>query len=194
MAIKIINLSKRFDEKIIFENFSYDFGDKGIYILKGDSGIGKTTLLRLISGLDKDYSGHIIKEGYLKISYCFQEHRLFPWLNAIKNVIVASGDESDGILIEKASKLLNRLKFTDKDMLLLPSQLSGGMRQRVSFARAILNEANILLLDEVTKELDTELSKTILDIIKEESKKRLIILVTHKPWEIEYLEGTVVYI
>ena len=64
-------------------------------------------------------------------------------------------------------------------MLLTPHQLSGGMRQRVSFARAIMKNSSCLILDEPTKELDTELVKTVIDMIREEAKKRLVILVSH---------------
>ena len=74
-------------------------------------------------------------------------------------------------------------------MNLFPSKLSGGMKQRVAFARAFLNPSKILLLDEITKELDEELSLKILDLIKKEAENRLILLITHKDFEADYLSA-----
>ena len=80
---------------------------------------------------------------------------------------------------EKAKALLSRLNFSEADMYLMPSQLSGGMKQRISFARAIMKNSSCLLLDEPTKELDAELVKKLSEIIENEAKSRLVILVTH---------------
>ena len=88
---------------------------------------------------------------------------------------------------ELTKSLLKRLKFSESDMLLRPEELSGGMRQRVAFARAVLKKSDVLLLDEATKELDSELADTVLQIIAEEAKKRLVIFVTHKKSESEIL-------
>ena len=85
MSLIIKNLKKNFGRKIIFDNFSYSFNDTGIYALTGESGIGKTTLLRIIACLDKDFSGSI--EAPKKVSVAFQEHRLFPNLSALDNLI-----------------------------------------------------------------------------------------------------------
>ncbi len=194
MSIKISNLIKKFDEKIIFDDFSFEFNNNGIYILNGDSGAGKTTLLRIIAGLDKDFEGEIIKSDKTCISYCFQEYRLFPWLNAIDNIVIAISDKNNESIRDRAAEILRLLNFSETDMKLMPNELSGGMKQRVSFARALLYPSNVLLLDEVTKELDENLSIKILDIIKEEAKNRLIILVTHKPLEIQYLSGEIINI
>ena len=75
--------------------------------------------------------------------------------------------------------MLTRLSFTESDMHKRPSELSGGMKQRVAFVRAMLKNAPILILDEPTKELDPDTAKIMVDIIVEESKKRLVIVVTH---------------
>lgn len=194
MSLVIKNLTKSFGEKVLFKDFSYSFDDTGIYILKGKSGIGKTTLLRIIAGLDTDYSGEIHGGGIQNVSFCFQEHRLFPLISAFNNILKVSFKEDSETNKELTRSLLSKLSFTDSDMKLSPEKLSGGMRQRVDFARAVLKKSKILILDEATKELDSALSEKILAIIKEESKKRLIIMVTHKEDEIEKLNAKVIFV
>ncbi len=190
MALSIKKLTKAFGEKVILSDFSYDFSDKGIYIISGNSGSGKTTLLRIIAGLDKEYLGEVIGGGFDNVSYAFQEYRLFPMLTALKNLTVAVYDEPNDNDILSASSLLSRLKFTESDMELFPRELSGGMKQRVSFARAVLKNAPILILDEPTKELDSEVCQIIREIIMEESEKRLVLVVTHRAEDVEGLEYT----
>ena len=178
MSLSIKGLTKSFGEKTVFKDFSYDFSDIGLYLIRGDSGVGKTTLLRMISGLDSAYSGDISGGGLTNVSYAFQEYRLFPTLTALENVMVSSKTESAADK-ESALEYLSRLGFTEADTALLPSELSGGMKQRVSLARAFLSDAKILLLDEPTKELDPTLAAVVLEMISEESKKRLVIMVSH---------------
>ena len=178
MALVIKNLKKNFGRKEILHNFSYSFADRGIYAVTGESGIGKTTLLRIIAGLDKDFTGELL--GAEQVSVAFQEHRLFPNLNALDNIVFAISERKDEAVIVEAKKILSKLGFDEADMLLFPDQLSGGMKQRVSLARSFLYEGKILLLDEPTKELDEENAKRVKEVIKELSQSRLVILVSHK--------------
>ena len=191
MSLEIKNLSKAFGQKTIFSEFSYSFSDKGIYILRGKSGIGKTTLLRIIAGLDKDYIGAVIGGGIGRVSFVFQEYRLFPQLSAFENVMIASSDNSDSDK-NKAHHLLARLGLSPDDMLLLPSELSGGMKQRVSLARAFMKNAPVILLDEPTKELDAALCEQVCEMIKEIAEDKLVILVTHKEEDLLILNGDVI--
>jgi ABC-type lipoprotein export system ATPase subunit len=174
MILKLDNLSKRFDGADIFSDLSYSFEDNGIYIITGESGIGKTTLLRIIAGLDKEYDGYVKGGGVENISFMFQEYRLFPVLNALKNASLVSPNN-----LSEASKLLIRLGFKEIDLKKNPHELSGGMKQRVAFVRALLKDSPILLLDEPTKELDEDTANIMLEIINEEAKNRLVIMVTH---------------
>ncbi len=192
MSLILKDIKKSFDNKIIFDGFSYTFDNTGIYAVTGESGVGKTTLLRLIAGLDKDYSGEITGGGIKNVSFAFQEYRLFPTLTALENAVIANGDMSDGELVAKAKTLFTRLDFLDSDLSLLPRELSGGMRQRVSLVRAILKKSPVLILDEPTKELDAGIIKELYNIIIEESKKRLIIMVTHREDDIKSLSPTVI--
>ena len=175
MPLKLNNISKSFGDKSILNSFSYTFNETGLYIVSGDSGVGKTTLLRIIAGLDEDFSGNIENGGIDNVSFMFQEYRLFPTLSAQKNASISSKNR----IYNDAELMLKRLGFTEEDMKKKPNHLSGGMKQRVAFARAILMESPVLLLDEPTKELDLDTAKVMIDIILEEAKKRLVIAVTH---------------
>ena len=180
MSIKLKNLSKAFDGKIILDGFSYEFPSRGLVVLKADSGVGKTTLLRIISGLDKADSGEIIGVTPNSISYAFQEYRLFSHLDAIENVLIASFKNADGNDKRQAIDLLGRLRLTKNELSKLPPELSGGMKQRINLARAFLCDRPILMLDEPFKELDEELIRIVTEIIYEQAKSKLVILVTHQ--------------
>lgn len=184
MSLTVKNINKAFEDKLIFEDFSYEFREKGIYAITGESGIGKTTLLRIIAGLDKNYRGEVIDGGIKNVSFAFQEYRLFPSVSAIENLL------SIGCEKNEAEKILIRLGFSRQDFNLMPSELSGGMKQRVSLARAFLKKSPILLLDEPTKELDSKLKDTLYDLIKKEAENRLIIFVTHNTDDISALSAT----
>ena len=194
MALILNDISKSFGEKTLFSHLSATFEEKGLYSLIGASGSGKTTLLRMIAGLDNDYSGNISGGGIENVSIMFQEYRLFPTLTAFENVIIPNGNINDVSLRDYASKLFDTLGFTESEMQLKPDQLSGGMKQRVSFARAVLAKRPILLLDEPTKELDEALRQRLYSIILKESEKRLIIMVSHNQADLEALNPTVIYL
>ena len=187
--LEIKNLSKSFDGKTLFGNFNLSFKDKGVYAIVGESGIGKTTLLRMIAGLDNEYTGEIFGGGIERVSFAFQEYRLFPWLSAIDNVIFAISDRKDEAVYKKAYDMLSTLGFSESDMNLTPSGLSGGMKQRVSIARAMLFDRPILLLDEPTKELDPGNSDIVRSLIIEESRRRLVILVTHRQEDVSLINA-----
>ena len=194
MNLELRSITKSFGGNTLFRNFSYIFPEIGSYILKGDSGTGKTTLLRIIAGLDNDYEGDVIGGGFKNTSFCFQEYRLFPSLSAFSNVLKASFGEVSEENSQKTASLLLKLGFTEESMKLKPAKLSGGMKQRIAFARAVLRNSPILLLDEPTKELDLELSAKMIEIINEEAQKRLVITVTHKNEEWDMLGNNFIII
>ncbi len=187
--ITISDLTKRFGEQIVFENFSYAFPETGLYCLMGESGRGKTTLLRIIAGLDKDYRGEVT--SLPRVSYLFQDKRLFPTLTTLDNLMIvchAKGDEK-AAFAARAKALLLRLNIAEDDFLKKPAQLSGGMQQRVAIARAVLFDAPVLLLDEPSKELDEQNIQVLREIIREESEKRLVIAVSHHEDDIQVTEA-----
>lgn len=192
MNLSIKSIKKSFGEKKIFDGFSYEFSERGIYAICGESGVGKTTLLRIISGLDTEYSGTVVGGGFKNVSVAFQEYRLFPQLTALNNVIIPNGEGES--ISNTAKELLMNLGFSEEELKKRPHELSGGMKQRVSLARAILKDAPILLLDEPTKELDTALRNTVYDIIRKKSERRLVIIVTHQSEDIEVLGAVKIFL
>ena len=165
--------------------------------LLGPSGCGKTTLLNIIGGLDHYNGGDLIINGKStkrytdrdwdvyrnhRIGFIFQSYNLIPHQTVLGNVELAltiSGVSREE-RIAKAKKALARVGLSDK-YYKKPNQLSGGQCQRVAIARALVNDPEILLADEPTGALDTVTSVQIMDLIKEISSERLVIMVTHNP-------------
>ncbi len=192
MSLSIKNLTKHFGSKCIFDGLSLEFDGRGAYAILGESGIGKTTLLRIICGIEKNFSGEVIGGGVKNTSVVFQEYRLFPRLSAVDNVIFANHDKKTSENQKEAENMLFALGFSADDVTLYPSELSGGMKQRVSIARALLRKAPILLLDEPTKELDPENAARLLSLIKKEAETRTVIIITHKTEDAELLGAKVI--
>ena len=163
----------------------------------GQSGCGKTTMLNIIGGLDRYTTGDLVIDGKStkeykdkewdtyrnhKIGFVFQSYNLIPHQTVLENVELAltlSG-VSKAERKKRAVAVLKRVGLGDK-LKNKPSQLSGGQMQRVAIARALVNDPEIILADEPTGALDTETSVQIMEILKEISKDKLIIMVTHNP-------------
>ena len=185
--IEISQVSHRFDEKAVIRDLSFTFPEKGIFALMGPSGCGKTTLLRLIAGLEKPSSGSITHNG-TKIAMAFQEPRLLPWLNCRSNInIVLPKDKRSS---NEAEAWLEAFELKDAADL-MPNELSGGMQQRVSLARALAAGADLILLDEPLTGLDEELKLRLAPMIKKACENATVILVTHDASEAKSLSATV---
>ena len=189
MKLQINKLNKSFGDKVVLRDLSYTFQPKAITLLKGESGVGKTTLLRIISGLEKADSGVVTGINESGVSYAFQEHRLIPGISALDNITVACYGKATDDDRNEALQMLLRLKLTKSDAMQLPKSMSGGMKQRASLARAFLSKAPILLLDEPFKELDAGLVIIVKEIIKELAKTKTVILVSHSDTE-DYADYT----
>lgn len=183
MKIQINNLTKKYGDKVVFENYTNTFDFNGILLIKGVSGLGKTTLMRIIAGLEKADKGEITTNAK-SIAFMFQEDRLIPFISVLKNLTAICSEE----------KALHYLKLmgleNEKDN--SPLSLSGGMRRRVALARALCFESELVILDEPFKGLDEELKSVICEIIKEESKNRDFIIISHDSQDAELLNAKII--
>ena len=197
--IELSNINKTFInlKKIsVLKKVSYKFKKGKIYSLMGPSGSGKSTLLNILSLIDRPNAGSIIieknhidfknlqKNDILrakKIGIIYQQDNLLSDFTAIENVYLAglAAGNDKNLSISKAKKLLRKVGLTNRSNH-YPSQLSGGEKQRVSIARALINDPQIILADEPTGSLDLETAKGIFDLLKKQiNPNRLIIFATH---------------
>lgn len=191
--VQIDRVSFSYGKKRVFDGFSCSFNGPGIYLFTGPSGCGKTTLLRLIAGLEKPTSGILTVSD--PCAFAFQEYRLFPTSSALLNVTAVRTPKTKEEAARndaEALALLTSLGLSAEEANAAPDALSGGMKQRVSLARALFSPHPIKLLDEVTKELDQTSISLVLEQISRFSKESLILFSTHHPEDCEKLSTTVV--
>ncbi|WP_029504836.1 ABC transporter ATP-binding protein/permease [Lachnoclostridium phytofermentans] len=205
--IRIKNLNKKYGGTLIFDNASFSFPNKGLVCVLGPSGCGKSTLLNLIAGFDSDFDGEISVHGtslsemnaselyaYRRdnIGFVFQNYHLISGYTAIENILLASdavgASRADSEL--KARELLQKLGLFDKAEQKIET-LSGGQKQRVAIARALINNPSVILADEPTGALDRKNSSEIMELLKELSKRRLVLVITHDKKCAEYAEQVV---
>lgn len=185
MDIKLLHINKQFDNKPVLKDLSITFPQGRISCLMGPSGIGKTTLINLIMGLEKADSGTITGLEDKIISPVFQEDRLIEHWDTINNIkLVCSKDVTNKIIEDELNKVG---LYEDRYKPVLT--LSGGMRRRVALLRALLYDGNLLILDEPFKGLDKELKNRVIEYVKEKAKGKTVILVTHDLKDAELLEA-----
>lgn len=177
--IKITNLNYQIHSQVILKNINFTQKKGQIICFFGPSGCGKTTLLKCIAQLAIGYRGQIDNHAR-KLAYLFQEPRLLPWKTAIDNVKFVC-DNPHPILAD----LFSFVGLSDNDLHKYPSQLSGGMRQRVALVRALINQPDLLLMDEPFSALNYELRLKLQDKILDDvqNKNLSVILVTHDSYE-----------
>ena len=187
MAIVIENLTKSYGEKLVLPPFSCAIGEGEVVCLLGQSGCGKTTLLRLLLGLEMPTGGTVTGRPD-RISAVFQEDRLCPAFSAVTNVSLALGRQASKAEIEA---LLTQLGLGDA--LHKPvHELSGGMQRRVAIARSLLCPADLYLMDEPFKGLDEDTRRAVMDAVLARTKGKTLLVVTHDPEEAAYLGGRIV--
>jgi polar amino acid transport system ATP-binding protein len=197
MRLTLNHLSKSFGPHRVLDDLTCDFGELRSLALIGPSGGGKSTLLRIIAGLEWPDSGAmtlneepvafgnetLLRAHRLHLGVVFQAYNLFPHLTALRNVTlplekvhgVARGEAE-----ERAHEALRRFQLADHAHK-KPAQLSGGQKQRVAIARAIAIKPRLLLFDEPTSALDPEMTAEVLEVIEElKNEGRDFLLVTHE--------------
>jgi ABC-type lipoprotein export system ATPase subunit len=197
--LELNKVSKNFitEKKIkVLNNLSYKFKRGKIYSLMGPSGSGKSTLLNIISLIDRPSSGSVKfddKQVYFtdkkendiyrskNIGIIYQNNNLLSDFTALENIYLASLaiNNNKNVAINNARNLLKKIGLSSRSDH-LPSELSGGEAQRISIARAIINDPKIILADEPTGSLDTSNAKNIFQLLKDQKRSdRLIIFATH---------------
>ena len=188
--VRLQGVEKSFNGKAVLSELDTVFEAGKVTVIEGPSGIGKTTLGRIIAGLETADRGEVIADGKFKLSYLFQEDRLLPWLNGYDNLAL-------GLLRDKKNdknSVSNRISSKNDIMEMaenleisqalykMPAELSGGMKHRVALGRTFLADSNIVILDEPFRGLDDELTERIMRRIWDDSvKDKTVIVITHKP-------------
>lgn len=178
--IKLDNISFSYGENNVLKNFSLEIKSGDRICLFGDSGCGKTTVLRLILGLEKPQSGTIFMKKYLKPAVVFQEDRLLPFKTVLENITLFGANEEKALSILKEMGLENSVAHK-------PTELSGGMCRRVALARALSLNFDFLVLDEPFTGLDSDNINSAVKLINSILGNRTLILVTHSKAEAEAL-------
>lgn len=172
-VLKVERLTKRFGDLLVLDNWNINLGKGERVVLLGPSGCGKTTFFRIVAELDQHYDGNV--EIFVdKIGYVFQEPRLLPWRNINNNLKIIRDNETK---IKEIISMMGLEGFEN----LLPSRLSGGMKQRVNIARALLVEPDILIMDEPFTSLDLNIKLSIIEDINKlwERNRYSLLMVTH---------------
>ena len=178
--IEVRNVSKSFDGKRVLENVSLVIEKGKCTVLTGASGKGKTTLMRIIAGLEEADSGEVIYREKPVCTFVFQENRLLEHKSVLDNILTVAPDR------KRAEYFLERtglLPHKDKKA----GSLSGGMKRRLAIARALSYGGELYFLDEPLRELDEETLKLVAELIKEEIAGKTAILITHDEFSSAFL-------
>ena len=187
----------------VLKDVSFSLPEKGLFFIVGKSGSGKSTLLNLIGGLDRPDQGSILIDGKdivkmkekelsayraRKIGFVFQEYNLLSGMTVEENLLLATDRKVEDKEIDDLLSKAGLLSFKKKKVELL----SGGEKQRVALVRAMLKDCRIILSDEPTGSLDSENAENVFSLLKEVSKDRLVLVVTHDRESAEkYKDGIV---
>lgn len=175
------------------KGINLSFGDAGLVFILGKSGAGKSTLLNLIGGLDKADSGEIILNGVSSaawkekdydayrnsyLGFVFQDYNVLTDFTVAENLTIAAHLSHQAVTPEKIASLLSSVGLAGKEKC-RPSELSGGMKQRLALARALIKEPKMLLADEPTGALDSATGEAIFALLKQVAATRLVLVVSH---------------
>lgn len=185
-GVRIEGLALRYGERTIFEGLDLTLRGGEFAALLGASGVGKSSLLKIIAGLASPAAGRVVAtDGQPlrhRIVYMGQQDLLYPWLKVIDNVMVGARLRREKPDRERALQLLGRVGLAERAGA-LPSELSGGMRQRAALARTLYEDRPIVLMDEPFSALDTFTRARVQDLAAELLEGRTTLLITHDPLE-----------
>ena len=185
--IEVKNLSFSFEKNTVISDLSFSIEKGKTYCIMGRSGVGKTTLLRLLAGILKSEKGRIVYKQDVKKSFVFQENRLVPWMNVYDTLKYITKDEN-----AVKSALIETSLYEEKEK--MPDELSGGMARRLSIARAIAYGGEVFFIDEPLYGLDVKTSEGILELIKNTLNDKTAIVITHSPEEAFYLSDKIIFL
>ncbi|WP_406633154.1 ABC transporter ATP-binding protein [Amycolatopsis sp. WGS_07] len=174
-VVEVRDLVKKFGDRTVLNRLNLDIGPGEFVALLGRSGSGKSTLLKVLAGLDQEIEGTARVEG--TVSVAFQQPRLLPWRKVWRNIVLGLHQDNDRAVAEKALAEVQLSEHADK----WPLTLSGGEAQRVSLARALVREPDLLLLDEPFGALDA-LTRLAMHRLVEDlwrTHQPAVLLVTH---------------
>lgn len=180
-VISIKNINKKFNEKIIFNDFDINFYRNEVNCIIGKSGCGKSTLLNIISGIIPNDNKNFETIEKYGVSYIFQDDRLIDWLTVGENIkLVVKKFYNKKKLDELCDKYLELVGIKEYKNY-YPQMLSGGLRQRVNIARAFIYPSKIVIMDEPFKSIDVINKEIIMNNFKKilEKEKRTVLFVTH---------------
>ena len=185
--ICIRNITKSYGEKTVFKDLNLKIESGKITCIMAPSGAGKTTLLRMLMGLEKPDSGSIVGLSAKRFSAVFQEERLCEGMTAIGNIRLVNPSLAPDRIRNELQKL--GMHHCENQPV---SELSGGMRRRVSILRALLAEYDALFMDEPFKGLDRALKKDVIAYVMEKTVGKTVIVVTHDRSEADLLRAEII--
>lgn len=188
-SLKFKNVSFKYDDEYILKDFSFEISKPGLYAIVGENGSGKTTIFNLISKLYTDYEGEIlindieisdIKDEDLRDEVLFIESKPFILReNLNSNITLLEKNKVDEPYLEKITQFLELERIEKYSTKNLKDTLSKGEQQKVQLARMMIGRYSLILLDEVLSGLDQEMKKKVISKIKEKSKNKIIVIVSH---------------
>lgn len=188
MNISVKELTKRYREKEVFDRASFFIESGKTTAIMGKSGIGKTTLIKILMGLEKYDSGNIEGLKGKKVAAVFQEDRLCENLSPVTNVLIVCEKRITAERIRCELAEIGLGDSADKPV----RELSGGMKRRVAIVRSIMAESDILVLDEPFKGLDQETKDRVIDYLKKRIEGKTVILVTHDIGEAKIFNSNII--
>lgn len=202
-----MNVTKKYHGQPILTEVTYEFPKKGFVCLLGESGVGKSTLLNMLAGLDTDYQGEVVigqkalrewneeqLANYRKdtIGFIFQDYQLLDGYTALENCLYPTMIQSmtPEEAEKQAIKYLEQMGLGERIHQKIET-LSGGQKQRVALARALMNQPQVILADEPTGALDRENAEEVMTILKKISEERLVVIITHDPHICQYADEVI---